>query len=310
MPAFNVVSSINIDAPTSRVRDVLADYETWPSWSPWLIMEPDSKLTYKGTAGELGHGYDWSGDKVGAGGMTTTALDANRMESDLRFLKPFKSQADVAFDFESVGDNETKVTWYMDSSLPFFMFFMVNKMKAMIGMDYDRGLRMLKDYVEKGSVPSGVSVEGIVDVPAVTYAGTRHNTSMDNISDSMAKAFHSVYEATSQSGAEMIGMPFSIYNNMDIVSGSCAYTAAIPIANSNSAISGASVAERPACKALKIVHTGPYRHLGNAWATGMSDMRHGKMKPNKQVPPFEVYVNDPDETAESALITEVYMPVR
>jgi len=310
VPAFKVVSSIDINVPASRVRDALSDFNTWPIWSPWLIMERECKVTYKGTAGELGHGYDWDGQKVGAGGMTLTSLDANRMEADLLFLKPWKSKADIAFDFKAVDENKTRVKWHMDSSLPFFMFFMLGKMKAMIGGDYDRGLSMLKDYLESGEVPSNTVVEGVVDVPASLYAGKTHHTTMSDVSESMEAAFPEVFKAITDAEAEINGAPFSIYDKMDMAKGTLTYTAAIPVAASVSAGHGVQCNDRPACKALKVVHTGPYRHLGNGWSTGMSDMRHAKMKMDKSNPPFELYVNDPDNTPEESLVTEIYMPVR
>ena len=37
------------------------------------------------------------------------------------------------------NENSTEVNWTMDSSLPFFMFWMKNQMVEFIGMDYDRG---------------------------------------------------------------------------------------------------------------------------------------------------------------------------
>lgn len=310
MPAFNVVSSIDINVPASRVREALSDFNTWPIWSPWLIMERECKVTYRGTTGELGHGYDWDGQKVGAGGMTLTSLDANRFEADLLFLKPWKSKADIAFDFESVDENKTHVKWHMDSSLPFFMFFMLNKMKAMIGSDYDRGLSMLKDYLESGEVPSKMVLEGVVDMPASLYAGKTYHTTMSGIAESMGAAFPEVYKAATDSEAQINGVPFSIYNKMDMVKKTCSYTAAIPVGSSVSVGHGVQCSDRPACKALKVVHTGPYRHLGNAWSTGMSEIRHAKKKMDKAKPPFELYVNDPENTPEESLITEIYMPIR
>ncbi len=310
MPAFSLVSSVEIDAPASKVRDIVSDFNTWPIWSPWLLMERECSLTYRGSAHEPGHGYDWEGKKIGAGGMTMTSLDANRMNADLVFLKPWKSQADIAFDFESVDENKTRVNWHMDSSLPFFMFFMVKKMKAFITGDYDRGLSMLKDYVENGSVPSDVSVEGVVDVAAQLFAGKTYHAEMKNMGDSMAAAFPEVFKAATEAGAQINGMPFSIYNTMDPVKRTCHYTAAVPVAESVTAAAGVMCSERAQCKALKLVHTGAYRHLGNAWSTGMSDMRYAKMKADKNNPPFEIYINDPETTPEESLITEIYMPIR
>jgi len=310
VPAFNIVSSIDIDVPAARVREALADFNTWPIWSPWLIMERDCSVTYKGTPGELGHGYDWDGQKVGSGGMTLTSLDANRLEADLLFLKPWKSKADIAFDYEAIDENKTHVKWHMDSSLPFFMFFMLGKMKAMISSDYDRGLSMLKDYLESGEVPSNTVVEGVVDLPSALYAGKTYHAQMSDMAESMGAAFPEVYKAVSDTDAQINGMPFSIYNNMDLVKKTCMYTAAIPVASSVSVGHGVQCNDRPACKALKVVHTGPYRHLGNGWSTGMSDMRHTKMKIDKSNPPFELYVNDPENTPEAELVTEIYMPIR
>lgn len=44
----------------------------------------------------------------------------------------------------------------MDGKLPYFMFFMVKMMKNWIGMDYERGLAMLKEFIETGEVISRV----------------------------------------------------------------------------------------------------------------------------------------------------------
>jgi len=310
MPAFNIVCSKEVDAPIERVRAAVSDFNTWPIWSPWLIMERDAAVTYKGSAGELGHGYDWEGKKVGAGGMVMTALSDTRMESDLVFLKPFKSKAKVVFDFEPVSESKTKVSWGMDSSLPFFMFFMVGKFKAFIRNDYNRGLEMLKDFVETGNVLSRVKVEGVVDVPATLYAGKTQTNTMDELSDTMGEVMPDVFNKATSAGAEVTGWPFNIYNDMDMVNQKCNYTIAVPIKEKVAIDGGVFVQERPACRAMKIVHTGAYRHLGNAWSTAMSDMRYDKLKVNKKIPPFEIYASDPGDTPENELVTEIYMPVK
>jgi len=153
-------------------------------------------------------------------------------------------------------------------------------------------------------------VEGVVDVPASLYAGKTYNTNLSDISESIGAAFPEVFKAVTDAEAEINGVPFSIYNKMDIVKKNCNYTAAIPVAASVNVGQGVQCSDRPACKAFKLVHTGAYRHLGNGWSTGMSDMRHAKMKMDKSNPPFELYVNDPENTPEESLVTEIYMPVR
>ena len=68
---------------------------------------------------------------VGSGNMNVTAENAPQsIDYDLTFLKPWKSRAKVRFELERKGDG-TKTTWFMESSLPFFMFWM-KKMMALV----------------------------------------------------------------------------------------------------------------------------------------------------------------------------------
>lgn len=275
-----------------------------------MYTEPEAQVTYRGQKAETGHGYDWLGNKTGAGGMTLTRVSDTRIECDLQFLKPFKSQADVAFDLHESGPAQTRVTWHMNSRLPIFMFWMQASMAGMIRSDYNRGLRLLKDYIELGVTGSSTQAFDIVSVEAQPYIGVQASTDMADISASMDKTFNSLVTGARDSDVTITGKPFSLYNKIDIKQGRCTYTAALPIAQLSTVALPLVSSTRPACSALKVVHTGPYRHLGNAWAVLMGEARHRKLKAHKGIPPFESYLNDPDTTLEADLITELYFPVR
>jgi len=169
MPAYHIESSILINASADKVLEKLNNFREWPAWSPWLYTEPDAKLEYRGEANQIGHGYDWKGEMTGAGNMTLTQTDSSELKMDLQFLKPFKSKAKVSFDIIEKSPEQTHVTWHMDSSLPFFMFFMTGTIKSMITSDYQRGLKLLKDYVETGKIKSATTVDGVVDVTVNPY---------------------------------------------------------------------------------------------------------------------------------------------
>jgi len=308
MPAFHVETATHINAPRSQVHAALVDFNTWPIWSPWLYIERDASLTYEGTRGEPGHGYSWEGKKIGAGGMQLLSSTEQRIDCKLNFLKPFKSEADVAFDLAAVDDRNTQVTWLMDSSLPFFMFWMTSTMTAMIRADYDRGLTMLKDYIETGSVPSKCTPSEIVNVEAQHFVGCQSSTPMATIGESMTESFSQVMGSDVEKVAS--GVPFVIYNQMDLKGSQCTYTAAIPVAQPQTVNGPLVSGERAACRALRVVHSGPYRHLSNGWNLAMNEVRQQKLKSAKGQPPFERYLNDPDTTAEEDLLTEIYMPLR
>lgn len=340
MPAIRVDESITINAPVGGVRAVLEDFRQWPAWSPWLYTEPDAQLDYRGQAGQIGHGYDWRGNMVGAGGMTlignsSTDDSGTRLDMDLQFIKPFKSRARTGFTLKPVaaasGENSdqaadplpgqaalspedaapvqaTRVTWHMDSKLPFFMFFMTSMMNAMIKGDYRRGLKMLKDQIETGSIPSTTQVQGIVESPELVYVSTTHSTAMHEIGASMDQAYRALANEIETRGLTTNGTPFAQYTRMNIKEQNCTYIAGIPVIRPES--TDMQVNTLPSVKALKVVHTGSYQHLPNAWSTAISHQRFRKLKPRKDVPPFECYMNDPESTPATELLTEIYIPVR
>ena len=313
MPAFQVESSIDINASTGAVLAHLHDFERWPAWSPWLYMERSVHLDYRGIAGTVGHGYDWRGTLVGAGAMTLTQLSPSRLEMDLEFVKPFKSHADVRFDIESVSADVTRVTWHMDSKLPFFLFFMTGMMRAMIRSDYDRGLKMLKDQVETGVIHSNTVVDGVVDIPAQTFIGETQAATLSTLAESMGHTYPKLMQTFEQTDIQPSGPPLAIYGAMDLKTGACKYTAGLPVA-ADVAISDLPQDMETGTivpgKALRVTHTGSYKHLGNAWSTAMANQRHLKLKLKKTSAPFEVYINDPAKTDEKDLITEIYLPIK
>ena len=309
MPAYHVERSIIIDIPIERVQNSLRDYKQWPHWSPWLIMEPDATLTYSDRQGQVGANHGWSGVLIGAGSMELMEVHDDALHMQLTFVKPFKSQAKVGFKLEALA-YKTQVVWYMDGHLPFFMFWMTSKMKTFIGMDYERGLQMLKEYLETGTVASYVHIEGTQTIPEQTYIGIPRTCNIKDIASLMKKDFETLYAFMEQNNISMDRVPFSIYNTFDIFKGTTDYVACIPYEEEvhidASWVRGNIVKQN----ALKTMHKGRYLHLGNAWMTAMSFARIQKIKLRKSPVGYEFYPNNPYDTPEEELITEIYLPLK
>lgn len=232
-----------------------------------------------------------------------------RMEMLIRFLKPWKSTAPVWFDLKQQGQ-VTEVTWGMTGSLPFFMFFMKKMMAAYIGMDYERGLQMLKDYVETGTVPSVLTFKGIQDYAGTTYLGIKTSCTMAEMDASMKADFGKLSGWAAANGGQVAGKMFSIYHTWDVVKGLVAYTAGIPVNQvPGTSPAGFFSSVIPSTKVNTIAHTGPYKHLGNAWTTQYMMQRGKEFKHRKGIDPFEVYLNMPGEVPDAQLVTEVHFPV-
>lgn len=148
MPRYHVARTIRIDAPPARVFDLVSDFDTWTTWSPWLCADPEATVTVSQPSSAVGAVYTWQGELVGQGKVEHRRLEPNRLiAEELRFIKPFRSRADVNFELQPAGSG-TEVTWHMYGSLPWFMFWMQSSLEAFIGMDYERGLKMLKELIE------------------------------------------------------------------------------------------------------------------------------------------------------------------
>ncbi|MEE9335838.1 MAG: GyrI-like domain-containing protein [Granulosicoccaceae bacterium] len=311
MLAFQTEASIDIEANIETVRAELTDFKSWPIWSPWLYVEPDSKVAFHGSTGNVGAGNSWMGDKTGEGRITLVKNEPERLELDLDFIKPFKSHADVYFDLTAINEHKTHINWGMNSSLPFFMFWMKNSMVAMIKSDYRRGLLLLKDHIELGKIPSTATFHELSSVNEMPYVGLHGICAMDDIADTMKEQFSLLTQATaSMKPTEM----FTVCNRLDVKADSMDYTAAVGVG----AVQVGTVTKlesplirgkRAACKAIKVTHVGPYRHLANAWYMAITEQRHGKYKLVSKAPAFEIYRNSPVDTDENDLITEIYIPV-
>ncbi len=304
MPKMTIDKSILINKSPEDIYPKLNDFNHWTPWSPWLIMEKGVAVNVADDAKY----YEWQGDLVGSGNMKITKeIENTSIAYDLNFLKPWKSFAKVGFKLVPEGEG-TRVHWTMESKLPFFMFFMKKMMTAFVGMDYERGLRMLKNYVEDGTVHSKLDFKGKSTFEGGAYIGVKTACTMDEMGNKMKSDFEKIWEQVDHSVA--VGPAFTIYHKWDAVNRQVTYTSAIPVASVPSDLGGLISGTIPKTTVHSVVHTGPYEHIGNAWAAQYSMQRAKKFKVNKTIMPFEVYLNDPREVAPTDLESVVHFPTK
>lgn len=307
MPEFHVNKSIAIDAPRSVVYPLIRDFQKWPTWSPWLLAEPECGLTYA----EDGRSYEWAGDIVGSGRMELLVEVPNKvLDYTLTFLKPFKSENKTTFTLEK-NDGGTLLTWTMTGSLPWFMFWMKGMMAAYIGMDYARGLAMLKDLAETGAVSSKLDFLGDQSFSGLPYVGIRNECPIDRIGEVMSADLKKLKSWQEEAGMPQDGRVVSIYHKWNVTKGVVVYTVAVEVPSPPASLpEGMSAGAIPDTRVYAVRHTGPYHHLGNAWSAGMMHAQSKLFRQNKKLPPFELYENDPSQTPEADLQTLVQFPVK
>lgn len=310
MPRFHVEKSIEIAAPPQTVYEKVVDFKTWPTWSPWLCAEPDAQVTISENSNSQGSLYKWSGEVVGAGEIEHIKLDPHRrIDEEIRFLKPFASTSSVAFDVEPSGLG-TKLTWHMDGSLPWFMFWMTGMMKGFIGMDYERGLKMLKEWIETGTIHSKTNILGIEEIGPIHMAGLRRSCSLKDIGGTMQGALGQMMDLYAKHGLPSEGKLMAAYHKFHIGKQTCEFTVGTILPSSD--IDVPAPLEKWSCpqtKAFCVEHLGDYNHLGNGWSAANQHVRYKKLK-QRNCSAFEIYENNPDQTPIDQLQTKIYLPLK
>ena len=151
--AYNVSREVVINKPKNEVFDYIKYLKNQDNFSKWATMADDIVNTYKGTDGTVGFVAAWESksDEVGVGEQEITkVLPYERIEYELRFIKPFESVSYAYMTTEEAGQNQTKVVWGFDGkmSYPMNIMLIVMDFDKMLGDDFRYGLDKLKDIVE------------------------------------------------------------------------------------------------------------------------------------------------------------------
>jgi predicted transcriptional regulator YdeE len=309
--SYSIDKSIEIDESIEKVFSAVGDFATWSIWSPWLCQEPECPVSRTGDPCNIGHRQEWKGKRIGTGSIEIIAINRNQqIDYDLKFIDPWESSAKVSFKFNEMTKDKTKVSWTMDSELPWFMFFFKKMMVGLIGSDYMRGLSMLKDYCENGEVHSHTEIKGVTSIDSFYYAGIYRKSTIDKMPQLMGADFQALQKAVEEGKLPKPEGAVSFNYKHDFATGVCEFTSALRYKEQPEAANGFEVGQIQAHSALQVEHTGSYKHLGNAWSTAINEQRNQKMKINKKAPMWEIYLNMPGEVAEKDLKTQIHIPVK
>ena len=150
---YDVSRSIEINATKETIFPYLKFLEKQREWSPWSKKDPNMDTKLIGTDGEVGAVSYWKGNKdVGEGEQELTKIvDGKRVEGELRFFKPWKSESDCYMDLEEISPDKNKVTWGFTgkNKFPFSIMMVFMSMDKMVGKDFEEGLQMLKRKLER-----------------------------------------------------------------------------------------------------------------------------------------------------------------
>lgn len=297
-----------IDADIQTVFDALDDFRSWPSWSPWIMHEPDCPLEYGEENGQPW--YSWNGNIIGSGRMQRTLTNSpSRLENDLAFFKPFKSEATTHFDLKEI-DGKTEVTWTMHSRMPFLMRFMIPMMKKLIGSDYSLGLAMLAGKLNPNSEYPQITFVGETELEATDYLCKEFSGGVEAMAETMKTEYPKLIEHIQQTDEDNLKQSFAVYHKANIKT--MHFECDIAVSTNKTVESGTYKTKHlPAKKYFQVDVLGNYEFLELAWFSAMGHLKMRKIKIDNKAPSLEVYVNDPNSVEYTNEIkTSLYIPLK
>jgi Polyketide cyclase / dehydrase and lipid transport len=148
---YSIARSIVINAPRHEVFDFIKFVRNQERYSKWAMADPEQKITTTGTDGTIGFINAWdSAKKAGAGEQEITGLvDGERITTELRFTRPFKSVGHSYMETEAHSPESTKVSWGMSGKMNYPLNLMTVLMSGALTKDIDLSLNNLKNLLEK-----------------------------------------------------------------------------------------------------------------------------------------------------------------
>lgn len=305
--SFEVRREILVDVAPAQAFQQIANFATWAKWSPWLSQDSDCPVQIDGKPNTLGHQQRWQSQLSGSGQMRLRTIEQNReLRYEVRLEKPFKSEGTSVFRI-TPSEGMTSIEWVMRGTLPLYLFFMRSSLTAFFALDCDRGLKLLKDFLEQGTVHHRLEFSPAADSPPFLAAVLSAECRFDEIPERVKKSFADLDMLREDRNLPAPDFHLAIYKELDMQGNKCSYQVGLGYREgfeSNFAPPFEKISY-PAHQALTVRHWGPLRHLANAWTLAYSQQRLLKVKSHRELRPYEVYEVMPDEGVPEAQVQTV-----
>jgi hypothetical protein len=146
-----VKREVVINAPRQKVFDYVKLLKNQDQFNKHAKADPNREEVYKGTDGTAGFIVSWNGNKnVGEGQKEIkNIIEGKRIDAEIRFVRPMRVTASIIMETESLGDNQTKVSWSNAGTLKYPINLFIPMMEKHVAKDMDSSLLTLKGILEK-----------------------------------------------------------------------------------------------------------------------------------------------------------------
>ena len=298
---------VNINGSPEKIAEHITDLKKWNDWSPWKDADTAALYTYNDTIG-AGGSMSWNGKILGSGKLTITSNNTSKIDYDLTFFEPFQSFSQGNFSLMQ-DKNDIKITWVNQGELSYpigrimGLFMSYDKM---MGPDFEKGLKKLKEVVEKDP---GIATFEIKEstVESQTIAAIRNKVVFADIPKTMQEIFSTIPAYIAKNGGTITGPPMAI--TINYTNDSWDFEGAFPVNKEIKGTEKIQIKKSYSGKVIYLVYFGPYDQTATAYNELHKYLKTKNLEENGG--PWEVYLTDPSsEPDPSKWKTEIYFPIK
>lgn len=148
---YIVEREIFIKKPRQEVFNYVKCLKNQDSFSKWIMIDPEIKKEFKGADGTVGFVYAWDSDNKDVGKWDQeikSITEGEKIEYEIRFIKPFEGVGTTHLSIESISEDQTKVKWGMKGKNTYPFNLMNLFIGNMLGKDLETSLTTLKHILE------------------------------------------------------------------------------------------------------------------------------------------------------------------
>ena len=297
--------SIYTTIPAPTLYNYLYDFENWPEWNPWILEDPEMKLSFSQNNSNQPE-YRWEG-KEGNGTMKTLKTNAPFEIKQQMTFEGFSS-SDVSWNIKKDSDS---LHWIMGGKMNFVMkifTLQMGEMETMIGPYCKKGLYTINRILSTQLNKHRFVYKDTMVLPKQFYLSRTFKSDKAALDSLIKIGSQELYEFAESENLNIIGDLFTIIPPSDFKNSS--WSIGLPIEEyfktNHPAIKCRYSKERMALKGL---HLGPYKNIGLSWEIMYEELN--LINPKLQYYPITIYKVD-EESSPDPLEweTELLLPYK
>jgi len=153
---YSVTRSVTLNGSGAQVHQLTNDLNQWPTWSPWIELEPTINVTIGDESEGVGANQSWTDSSGGGRLLFIQSSPAQAISYNIWFADS-AIPATATMTYTTLNATQTKVNWSIEGEMqmPVIGFYMALVMDKLIGPAFELGLKNIKTEVEKNPQPTG-----------------------------------------------------------------------------------------------------------------------------------------------------------